>query len=41
MQVARAHETITVTGESPLVDTRNVRKQTWSSADLLNVLPTA
>ena len=36
-----AHETITVTGESPLVDTRNARKQTVVSADLLNVLPSS
>ena len=41
MQVGALTETITVTGESPLVDTRNVRKQTVVSADLLNVLPSS
>ena len=34
-------ETITVTGESPLVDTRNARKQTVVSSDLLNMLPSS
>src|SRR5262245_14314798 len=41
MQVGALTETITVTGESPLVDTRNARKQTVISADLLNVLPSS
>src|SRR5262245_65036027 len=41
LQVGALTETITVTGESPLVDTRNVRKQTVVSADLLNVLPSS
>ena len=41
MQVGALTETITVTGESPLVDTRNARKQTVVSADLLNVLPSS
>ena len=41
MQVGALTETITVTGESPLVDTRNVRRQTVVSADLLNVLPSS
>src|SRR6478672_2412537 len=39
LQVGAVAETITVTGESPLVDTRNARKQTVVSADLLNMLP--
>jgi hypothetical protein len=41
LQVGALSETITVTGESPLVDTRNVRKQTVISSDLLNVLPSS
>src|SRR5919108_4257874 len=41
MQVGALTETVTVTGESPLVDTRNARKQTVVSADLLNVLPSS
>ena len=36
MQVGALTETITVTGESPLVDTRNARKQTVVTDDLLN-----
>jgi hypothetical protein len=41
MQVGALTETITVTGESPLVDTRNARRQTIVSSDLLNVLPSS
>ena len=41
MQVGALTETITVTGESPLVDTRNVHRQTVVSDDLLNVLPSS
>jgi Carboxypeptidase regulatory-like domain len=41
MKVGALTETITVTGASPLVDTRNVRKQTVVSSDLLNVLPSS
>ena len=41
MQVGALTETITVTGESPLVDTRNARKQTVVTDDLLNVLPSS
>jgi hypothetical protein len=41
MQVGALTETITVTGESPLVDTRNARKQIVVSDDLLNVLPSS
>src|SRR5688572_19442064 len=41
MQVGAVTETITVTGEAPLVDTRNARRQTVVSSDLLNVLPSS
>src|SRR5262245_48191310 len=41
MQVGALTETITVTGESPLVDTRTARKQLVVSDDLLNVLPSS
>jgi len=41
LQVGAVSETITVTGESPLVDTRNARKQTVVSSDLLNALPSS
>ena len=41
MQVGALTETITVTGESPIVDTRNARKQTVVTDDLLNVLPSS
>jgi hypothetical protein len=41
MQVGALTETITVTGESPLVDTRNARRQTVISSELLNVLPSS
>ena len=41
MKVGSLTETVTVTGESPLVDTRNARKQTIVSNDLLNVLPSS
>jgi hypothetical protein len=41
MKVGTLSETVTVTGESPLVDTRNARKQTIVSSDLLNVLPSS
>src|SRR5262247_225798 len=41
LQVGALTETVTVTGESPLVDTRNARKQTIVSSDLLNVLPSS
>src|SRR5712692_8279671 len=41
MKVGALTETVTVTGESPLVDTRNVRKQTLVSSDLLNALPSS
>ena len=41
LKVGELTETITVTGESPLVDIRNARKQTVISSDLLNVLPSS
>src|SRR6266853_2181265 len=41
MTVGALTETVTVTGESPLVDTRNARKQTVVSSDLLNLLPSS
>ena len=41
MKVGALPETITVSGEAPLVDTRNARKQTVVSSDLLNVLPSS
>jgi hypothetical protein len=41
MKVGALAETVTVTGESPLVDTRNARKQTIVSSDLLNLLPSS
>ena len=41
LQVGAVTETITVTGASPLVDTRNVRKQILVSSDLLNALPSS
>ncbi len=41
LQVGAVAETITVTGAAPLVDTRNARKQTVVSSDLLNALPSS
>ena len=41
LQVGSLEETITVTGEAPLVDTQNVRKQTVVSRELLDTLPTS
>jgi hypothetical protein len=41
MAIGAVTETITVTGESPLVDTRNARKQTVVSSELLNALPSS
>ena len=41
LQVGSLEETITVTGETPLVDTQNVRKQTVVSSELLDALPTS
>jgi hypothetical protein len=41
MRVGALEETITVTGEAPLVDTQNVRQQTVVSNDLLDALPSS
>ena len=41
MTVGSVEETITVTGESPLVDTQTSRSQVVVSSDLLNVLPSS
>jgi hypothetical protein len=40
MKVGELQETVTVTGASPVVDTRNVRTQTVISREVLDVLPT-
>ena len=41
MKIGALTETVTVSGEAPLVDTRNARKQTIVSSDLLNMLPSS
>src|SRR5687768_13079651 len=41
LQVGALEQMITVSGEAPLVDTQNVRKQVVMSDELLNVLPTS
>jgi hypothetical protein len=41
LRVGSLEETITVTGQSPLVDTQNVRKQIVASRELLETLPTS
>ena len=41
MRVGAVEETITVTGESPLIDTQTARSQVVVSSDLLNVLPSS
>ncbi|MBI3049788.1 MAG: TonB-dependent receptor [Acidobacteria bacterium] len=41
LAVGTLTETITVSGESPLVDTQNVRRQNIVSNELLDVLPTS
>ena len=41
MQVGGVEETVTVTGESPLVDIQNVREQTVVPRDLIEALPTS
>ena len=41
LPVGALQETVTVSGESPLVDTQNVRKQTLLSRELLDALPTS
>ncbi len=39
MPVGALEETLTVTGEAPLVDTQNIRQQTQLSAETLKTLP--
>src|SRR5437868_12851835 len=39
LQVSTLSETITVSGETPLVDTQNVRRQTVLTSETLDVLP--
>ena len=41
LEVGSLEETITVTGETPLVDTQNVRRQTVVSDEMLDTLPTS
>jgi hypothetical protein len=41
MRVGAVEETITVTGESPLIDTQTARSQVVVSSDLLNALPSS
>ena len=41
LQLGALEETITVTGEAPLVDTQSARRQTVISDELLDVLPTS
>jgi hypothetical protein len=41
MKVGTLEETITVTGETPLVDTQSVRRQVTISNDLISAMPAA
>ena len=41
LQLGALEESITVTGESPLVDVQNVRRQVLISREMLDVLPTS
>jgi hypothetical protein len=41
MRVGAVEETITVTGESPIVDVQSVRRQTTIDGDVLGAIPTA
>src|SRR5262245_50909918 len=41
LPVGALQETVTVSGEAPLVDTQNVRRQTLLTRDLLDALPTS
>src|SRR5439155_9454825 len=41
LSVGALEETVTVSGDSPLVDTQNVRKQLVASGELLAALPTS
>src|SRR6266496_1810786 len=41
LRVGAVAETITVTGETPVVDVQNAQRQTVLSKDILNAIPTA
>ena len=41
MSLGTVEETVTVTGESPLVDTQSARRQTVMSSEMLNTLPSS
>src|SRR6516165_5511076 len=41
MKVGAVEETITVTGETPIVDTQSTRRQTALSGETVNAIPTA
>src|SRR5262245_22839184 len=41
LNVGSLEETVTVTGESPLVDTQNVQQQSTLSRDMLDAIPTS
>lgn len=41
LKVGSLEETVTVTGESPVVDTQNVEQQTTLSRDILDAIPTS
>ena len=41
MRVGALEETITVTGETPIVDVQSVRRQTTISGDVINAIPSA
>jgi hypothetical protein len=41
MRVGAVAETVTVTGETPVVDVQNAQRQTVLSKDILNAIPTA
>src|SRR5947209_4292029 len=41
LKVGALAETITVTGETPIVDTQNVRRQTTIGSDLITAIPSA
>lgn len=41
LKVGAVTETITVTGETPIVDVQSTRRQTTLSGDVVNAIPTA
>ena len=41
MRLGTVEETVTVTGEAPLVDTQSARRQTVMTSEMLNVLPSS